>query len=310
MKAVCKFPREDFPRLVERPIPEVGPNDVLVKVAYAGICKTDLKVARGELPCNPNGVVLGHEFSGTIVGCGKSIDPDIVIERCVSAIPMLDNESDRMLGKDVDGCFAEYVAVPFSSLVQLYHDNMKVNAYMEPITAALAPAQALEMGRYSPNSTIVAGDPNDRIAKLTALCYSWRFGLKQQIPIISPEKLIIESELGKSDGYDCIIECCPEHAGRLLKCLNYRGTLVLKSRGYCELTGVVVNDIVMRELEIVGAKYLTNIEEVCIRDFIYLHEAELRKMIDDRDYKLEEFADALKAASKPDAKKVMFKCAQ
>ncbi len=308
MKAVCKFPGEDFPRLVERPIPEVGPNDVLVKVAYAGICKTDLKVARGELPCNPSGVVLGHEFSGTVVGCGECINPDTVIEKTVSANPMLDDDSDRMIGKDIDGCFAEYVAVPFKNIVNLHHGDMKVNAYMEPVAAALAVAQSLEI-HYSPESTVIAGDPEDRIAKLTALCYAIRFCLKQPIPIVPPEKLVVDHDLGKS-GHDCIVECCPTWAGRLLKCLNHRGTLVLKSRGYCELSGVVVNDIVMRELKIVGAKYGCAMDENDIKDFIYFHSSSLKKMIDDKDYKLEEFVEAFKSASEPNAKKVMFKCAQ
>ncbi|EFA08454.1 D-arabinitol dehydrogenase 1-like Protein [Tribolium castaneum] len=58
------------------PIPEVrNPLDVLIKVAYAGICGTDLHILAGEYPCRQMGAItLGHEISGTVVevGCGTN----------------------------------------------------------------------------------------------------------------------------------------------------------------------------------------------------------------------------------------------
>jgi threonine dehydrogenase-like Zn-dependent dehydrogenase len=312
MKAICKLPGEDAPRLVEKPIPKLGPDDVLVKVAYAGICKTDLKVAKGELPCKSGGVILGHEFSGTVVDCGKAINPNVIIGRNISANPMLDNISDRMLGKDIDGCFAEYVSVPLSNIVDMDHDDMKLNAYMEPVAAAL--------GALSPNlnlsgsNGVIAGDPNDRIANLILMCYECEYQYfhpkekaDSKLKIIRPEELLIKTDLGNPK-YDYIIECCPTIAGNLLKCLNKKGTLILKSRGYCKLSDIIVNDIVMRELKIVGAKYCESF--LYARDFIIRFCDRLKHMIAESDFKLENFEDAFIEASKPNAKKVMFKCAQ
>lgn len=48
-------------------IPKVqNTHDVLIKVKSVGLCKTDLMLAKGLLPCN-QGQILGHEFSGMVL---------------------------------------------------------------------------------------------------------------------------------------------------------------------------------------------------------------------------------------------------
>ncbi|CAH1107905.1 unnamed protein product [Psylliodes chrysocephalus] len=61
--------------LVNLPVPKVTkPDQVLIKVAYAGICGTDLHIIQGEFPCNENETfTLGHEFSGTVVDVGSDV---------------------------------------------------------------------------------------------------------------------------------------------------------------------------------------------------------------------------------------------
>jgi propanol-preferring alcohol dehydrogenase len=58
-------------RLVERPVPEPGPGEVLVAVATCGVCRTDLHLAAGELPPRRHGVVPGHEVVGTVTQLGS-----------------------------------------------------------------------------------------------------------------------------------------------------------------------------------------------------------------------------------------------
>lgn len=61
--------------LVQKPIPTIkDPSHILVKVAYSGICGTDLHIIEGHFPCNSNGLVLGHEFSGVVVDIGAEVD--------------------------------------------------------------------------------------------------------------------------------------------------------------------------------------------------------------------------------------------
>jgi alcohol dehydrogenase, propanol-preferring len=57
----------------ERPVPEPGPDDVLVRVLACGVCRTDLHVADGELPPLGHPVVPGHEIVGEVVRTGASV---------------------------------------------------------------------------------------------------------------------------------------------------------------------------------------------------------------------------------------------
>ncbi|QCU79182.1 zinc-binding alcohol dehydrogenase family protein [Citricoccus sp. SGAir0253] len=54
----------------ERPDPEPGPGEVLVRVLACGVCRTDLHVAEGDLPLHRPAVVPGHEVVGEVVGSG------------------------------------------------------------------------------------------------------------------------------------------------------------------------------------------------------------------------------------------------
>ena len=50
----------------QRPIPEVGEGEVLIKVAYAGICGSDMFIYQGTHPRAQAPLIMGHEFSGVI----------------------------------------------------------------------------------------------------------------------------------------------------------------------------------------------------------------------------------------------------
>ncbi len=55
------------------PIPEPGPEDVLVRVLACGVCRTDLHVADGDLALPGRPVVPGHEIVGEVVACGAAV---------------------------------------------------------------------------------------------------------------------------------------------------------------------------------------------------------------------------------------------
>jgi propanol-preferring alcohol dehydrogenase len=57
----------------DRPVPEVGPDDVLVRVLACGVCRTDLHVADGDLAFPGRPVVPGHEIVGEVVRCGARV---------------------------------------------------------------------------------------------------------------------------------------------------------------------------------------------------------------------------------------------
>lgn len=63
-------------REVEDPVP--GPGELLVEIAYCGICGTDLHILDGEFDVGPPPQVLGHEASGTVAAAGPGADPALV----------------------------------------------------------------------------------------------------------------------------------------------------------------------------------------------------------------------------------------
>ena len=69
----------------ERPIPKIGPDDVLIRVLKTGICGTDLHIwdwddwSRKAVSL---GIITGHEFSGEIVEIGANVKDLKVAQRC------------------------------------------------------------------------------------------------------------------------------------------------------------------------------------------------------------------------------------
>src|SRR5262245_23287671 len=104
-----------------------GPREVVVRVAYAGLCRTDLYAAEGRLPTSVP-VVLGHEGSGIVHAAGPRTrlrpgEPVTILPRvacgacpsCAAGLGPLDCDAPRRLGLDEDGVFAEYVKLPEAS---------------------------------------------------------------------------------------------------------------------------------------------------------------------------------------------------
>jgi len=60
-------------RLVERPVPEPGPGQLLVKLLACGVCRTDLHLAEGDLPPHGADVTPGHEIVGEVVAAGPGV---------------------------------------------------------------------------------------------------------------------------------------------------------------------------------------------------------------------------------------------
>lgn len=67
-------------RLVNRPIPQPQPNELLLEVVACGVCRTDLHVADGEIPARYP-IVPGHEIVGRVVGMGTKVEGFAIGER-------------------------------------------------------------------------------------------------------------------------------------------------------------------------------------------------------------------------------------
>lgn len=121
--------------MVERPVPAVGPGDVLIHVRRAGICGTDAHIWNWD-PWAAHRVhppiIVGHEFMGEVAALGSAVRSVRVGDR-VSAEGHIPDwtcflcrtgaahicANVRVIGVDRDGCFAEYIAMPEANVWKL-----------------------------------------------------------------------------------------------------------------------------------------------------------------------------------------------
>jgi 2-desacetyl-2-hydroxyethyl bacteriochlorophyllide A dehydrogenase len=117
---------------VRIPIPAVGSYDVLVRVGAAGICHSDEHYRSGSAPPGHLPITPGHEVAGTIESVGEGVKPSRVGERvalhylitCGRCVACSRGDEQfckeaTMIGKYVDGGWAEYVSVPSRNAVAL-----------------------------------------------------------------------------------------------------------------------------------------------------------------------------------------------
>lgn len=112
--------------IVDVPVPQPGPGEVLVKVAACGVCASDVHMMDGTLPVRtPPPVIPGHETSGVIDALGegvtRSVGERVVIyagkpcgmcRPCLAERGLIECQVPLTMGVDYDGAWAEYVVVP------------------------------------------------------------------------------------------------------------------------------------------------------------------------------------------------------
>lgn len=162
MKALVKAKREPGLWLEEVPAPEIGPNDVLVRVKKTGICGTDLHIYRWDEWSQrtiPVPMVVGHECAGEVQAVGShvtgfqpgdrvSIEGHITCGYCRNCRAgrkhLCRNTSG--LGVNRPGCFAELVAVPALNVFKLAADIPdEVAAFLDPLGNAVHAALSFDV---------------------------------------------------------------------------------------------------------------------------------------------------------------------
>ena len=140
MKALVKSRAERGLWLEEVAVPEIGINDVLVRVHATGICGTDVHIyewdewARDAIPVP---MAIGHEFVGKIVAVGSNVsdffpgdlvsgEGHVVCGRCRNCLAGRRHLCASTLGVGVNrpGAFAEFIALPMANL---WRHSSKVN---------------------------------------------------------------------------------------------------------------------------------------------------------------------------------------
>lgn len=162
MRALVKAKGEAGLWLEDRPIPEIGPDDVLIRIRKTGICGTDVHIwnwddwARKTVPL---GLVTGHEFAGEIVELGRDVTDLSVGQRCSGEGHLIGHHSrqsragrfhldpeTRGIGVNEPGAFAEYLRLPAFNVVPL-PDTIpdEIGAILDPLGNAVHTALSFDL---------------------------------------------------------------------------------------------------------------------------------------------------------------------
>lgn len=299
MKALLKEGASLQVASVPRPV-VMAPDDVILQVALAGVCRTDVYVASGRLPCR-DPLILGHEVAGTVVEVGPavaalrpgdlaSVSPLLPCRRCPACLQgVAPCHAPQLLGVHEHGAFAELLRVP-AAVVHRAPPSLSARevAYTEPLAAALA---VLKAGLRRDERGLIYG--TGRIAALVQRVLA-AAGLGH-VPLHA-----VDAPLPPA-AYDYIIETVATSAAlaQLLPAVRCGGRIVLKSRPP-EPALWPIAAAVLREVSLCAVAYGPFDEAL---RWLVARRVEVADLLGEV-YPLDDFAHAFIAASGAEARKV------
>lgn len=244
---------EGLPTVVD--IPEPTGDGVLVTVASAGICGSDLHLLSFGLPAT-----FGHEFAGTLADgtpvAVEPIDPCHVCDACVDGNTQLCVRGPSMaFGVGRDGGMAEKVLVPISSIARLPVGVAASNGCLvEPLAVAVHGVRRGNI-RGSDRVAVIGGGTIGQ----TALVVAQQTGAKVDLSARHERQIEAATRLGAGsldgNGYDVVIEAAGTASALAEAADRCRpgGTIVLLGSywdGTVEMPGMAIG---MKELTLVPA---------------------------------------------------------
>lgn len=152
-------------RVEEVPKPQCGPGEALIKIAYAGICGSDLHIVRKGMFVTNVPEIMGHEFAGVIEEIGPGVttvtpgdhvvgDPRVSCGSCSWCLEGRYNLCPELgfIGEVAPGCFAQYIVMKEDRLFKIPKNiDLKTAALVEPLAVAMHIATT---GSFSPNDRV------------------------------------------------------------------------------------------------------------------------------------------------------------
>jgi len=245
MQALVKSRPEQGLWLQEVPEPEIGINDVLIRVERTSICGTDVHIydwddwARKTIPVP---MVVGHEFVGKVVKTGSNVsdffagdlvsgEGHVVCGRCRNCLAGRRHLCARTMGVGVNrpGAFAEYIALPMSNVWHHHSDvPLDIASLFDPFGNAVHTAlsfpvlgedvlitgagpigmMAAAVVRHAGARYVVITDVNPKRLELAE-----KFGVTRAVDVRSTSLADVQKELGMQEGFDVGLEMSGNEAG-------------------------------------------------------------------------------------------------
>lgn len=265
----------------ERPVPQPGPDEVLVQVAAVGVCGSDVHYYKhgriGDFVVT-SPMILGHESYGVVVATGARVDrdrvgqrvsvepgvPDLTCAQCLAGQYNLCPNMRFFATPPIDGSLAEFVTV-HSAFAHPIPDSMSNDAaaLLEPLSVGV---WACRKGRVTAGSRVLVtgGGPVGLVAAQCALAFG---ATEVVVADLNPHRLALAAELGatatvnvtesplSTSQYepDVLLECSGHPGATLdgLRSVVRGGRAVLVGMGGDELP-VPLGHIQAREIELTG----------------------------------------------------------
>ena len=162
MKALVKARAAQGLWMQERSIPEIGAEDVLIRIKKTGICGTDIHIWNWDewaARTVPLELVTGHEFAGEIVEIGAQVTGLAIGQRCSGEGHLIGKQSrqsragkfhldpaTRGIGVNEPGAFAEYLRLPAFNVVALPDSiDDEIGAILDPLGNAVHTALSFDL---------------------------------------------------------------------------------------------------------------------------------------------------------------------
>lgn len=285
------------------PDPQPRDDEALVRVLVAGICGTDLEMLRGYKAFRG---VPGHEFVGVVERCASN--PELVGRRVAGEINAGCRRCERCRGGDErhcaqrtvlgilgrDGAFAERLALPVRNLFDVGDVAPETAVFAEPLAAAI---HVLSQVQVTERTRAVVLGPG-RLGRLVAMALR---GRTAHVDVV-----------GRDDDAprdaDVVVDCTGSPGGlsRAVSIARPGGTVVLKSTcaGEETVTAAIRNDVVVREITVVGSRCGTRADFETARNSLVAGSVEVSSLVE-ATYPLDDFARAFEHAARPGALKVL-----
>ncbi|NIW48384.1 MAG: alcohol dehydrogenase catalytic domain-containing protein [Gammaproteobacteria bacterium] len=311
MKAVRLVKVHEPLEMQELPIPEIGPNDVLVKVKAAGICHSDVHYRDGVSPVRPLPMTLGHEVAGVIEEIGIEVGDFMPGDRvCLHYIVSCGSceycsrgseqfcTSGSMIGKYRDGGYAEYIKIPARSIFRL-PDEIPFEQGAIMMCSSATAFHALKKARFSAGETVAVFGTGGLGMSAVQLALSLG-ALKVFAVDINPEKLKLAEQYGavpinarennpvdqireltSGRGVDVVLELIglPETMRQAIDAVAIFGRVAMVGLNAESIEIDPYNELLMREAEIVGVADHLAQELTALIELVRLGKLDLSQVI-------------------------------
>ena len=238
MRALVKEKPEQGLWMTDVPVPEIGPRDVLIKVKKSAICGTDVHIWNWDewsAKTVPVGLTTGHEFCGEIIELGSAVT-DYKIGDRVSAEGHVTCGTCRNcragdghlcrntlgVGVQINGSFAEYVAIPAQNIVPIPDDiDDEIAAIFDPFGNAVHTALSFDLvgedvlvtgaGPIGIMGALVAQKVGARKVVITdiqdtRLELARKMGVQTAVNVAENKLIDVMDQIGMKEGFDVAME--------------------------------------------------------------------------------------------------------